>query len=228
MVCFPTNSTSKHIDLHMASPSICKQSSSTRVLLLRYFQQVELAVASKDFVSLPRTRGFLRRTSFKNRRTFSLCCLNGLFPTDMELAQFTSDVETLLGGGTEREFHTMEELGLDETLKTEQEEEEEMATREVCDLDDADETAPFEISFDYEYSHKTTFDEEEDEKEDVMDVGVNEMSGRIKEEKKEKALMLRLDYEAVISTWGGQGTPWAAREPPKIDIDMVCFPTNST
>ncbi|KFK22338.1 hypothetical protein AALP_AAs51733U000100, partial [Arabis alpina] len=56
----------------MASLSICKQTSSTRVLLLRYFQQVELAVASKDFVSLPRTRGFLRRTSFKNRRTFSL------------------------------------------------------------------------------------------------------------------------------------------------------------
>ncbi|KFK22337.1 hypothetical protein AALP_AAs51733U000100, partial [Arabis alpina] len=55
----------------MASLSICKQTSSTRVLLLRYFQ-VELAVASKDFVSLPRTRGFLRRTSFKNRRTFSL------------------------------------------------------------------------------------------------------------------------------------------------------------
>ncbi|KFK23779.1 hypothetical protein AALP_AAs51417U000100, partial [Arabis alpina] len=164
----------------------------------------------------------------KSSYLLALSCLNGLFPTDMELAQFTSDVETLLGGGTEREFHTMEELGLDETLKTEQEEEEEMATREVCDLDDADETAPFEISFDYEYSHKTTFDEEEDEKEDVMDVGVNEMSGRIKEEKKEKALMLRLDYEAVISTWGGQGTPWAAREPPKIDIDMVCFPTNST
>ncbi|KFK26597.1 hypothetical protein AALP_AA8G269300 [Arabis alpina] len=56
----------------MASPSIFNQSSSSRVLLLRYFQQVELAIASRDFVNLPRTRGFLRRTSFENLRTFSL------------------------------------------------------------------------------------------------------------------------------------------------------------
>lgn len=158
-------------------------------------------------------------------------CLNGLFPTDMELAQFSADVETLLGGGIEREFHAMEELGLGEMLKIEKEEEEEVATREVCDLGDADETAPFEISFDYEFSNKTTFDEE-DEKEDVMknmmSVGVNEISGRIKEEKTEKALMLRLDYEAVISTWGGQGTPWNTQEPPEIDINMVGCPTDST
>ncbi|VVA94489.1 unnamed protein product [Arabis nemorensis] len=154
-------------------------------------------------------------------------CLNGLFPTDMELAQFTADVETLLGGGIDREIHAMEELGLGERLKIEKEEEEEVAIREVCDLDEA-ETAPFEISFDYEYSHKTTFDEEENEKEDVMCMGANENSGRIKEETKEKALMLRLDYDGVISTWGGQGTPWTAREPPEIDLDMVCFPTNST
>ncbi|KAG2322208.1 hypothetical protein Bca4012_056993 [Brassica carinata] len=160
-------------------------------------------------------------------------CLNGLFPTDMELAQFSADVETLLGGGTDREFHAMEELGFGEMLKIEKEEvkeEEEVTTRDVCDVDDANETSPFEISFDYESSHKTAF-EEDDEKEDVIknlvDVGVNEMGVRIKEEKKEKVLMLRLDYETVISTWGSQGTPWNALEPPEIDLDMLCCPTNS-
>ncbi|CAH8348284.1 unnamed protein product [Eruca vesicaria subsp. sativa] len=154
-------------------------------------------------------------------------CLNGLFPTEMELAQFSADVETLLGGGTDRELHAMEGLGFGEVLKIEKEEEE-VETREVCELDDANETSPFEISFDYESSHKTAF-EENDEKEDVMknivDVGVNEMSGRIKEEKKENVLMLKLDYETVISTWGSQGTPWTALEPP--EIDMLCCPSSS-
>ncbi|XP_010511850.1 PREDICTED: zinc finger protein CONSTANS-LIKE 6 isoform X2 [Camelina sativa] len=163
-------------------------------------------------------------------------CLNGLFPTDMELAQFTADVETLLGGGIERDFHPTEDLGLGEMLKIEKEEVEEeegVATRDVCDLNEVDETSPFEISFDYEYASKSTYEEEEEdnEKEDVMknvmDMGVNEMRGKIKEEKKEKALMLRLDYESVLSTWGGQGIPWTAQKPSEIDLDMVCCPTDS-
>ncbi|KAG2312833.1 hypothetical protein Bca4012_027403 [Brassica carinata] len=160
-------------------------------------------------------------------------CLNGLFPTDMELAQFSADVEILLGGGTDRESHAMEELGLSEMLKIEKEEveeEEDVERIKVCDLDDADETTPFEIIFDYEYSQKTTF-EEEDEKEDVeknmIDVGVNGMSGSVKEENNEKVHMLRLDYESVISTWGGQGTPWTAQEPPQIDLNMLSCPTFS-
>ncbi|CAA7027302.1 unnamed protein product [Microthlaspi erraticum] len=147
-------------------------------------------------------------------------CLNGLFPTDMELAQFTADVETLLGGGIEREFHAMEELGLGEMLKIEKEEmeeEEQVVTREVSDLDDAGETSPFEICF-----------EEEDVIKNMMDVGVNEMSAGIKEVKMEKTLMLGLDYEAVISTWGGQGTPWTTLKPPQIDLDMLSCPTGST
>uniref|UniRef100_A0A1J3DYA4 Zinc finger protein CONSTANS-LIKE 6 n=1 Tax=Noccaea caerulescens TaxID=107243 RepID=A0A1J3DYA4_NOCCA len=147
-------------------------------------------------------------------------CLNGLFPTDMEMAQFTADVETLLGGGIEREIHAMEELGLGEMLKIEKEEmeeEEQVVTREVSDLDDADETSLFEISL----------EEEEDVIKNMMDVGVGEMNGRIKEVKKEKSLMLGLDYEAVISTWGGQGTPWTTLEPPQIDLDMLSCPTDS-
>ncbi|CAH8327082.1 unnamed protein product [Eruca vesicaria subsp. sativa] len=149
-------------------------------------------------------------------------CLNGLFPTDIELAQFSADVEILLGGGTDREFNAMEELGLGEMLKIEKEEE--VVTIEVCDLDDADETTPFEISFDYEYSQKT---EEEDVNKNIIDVEVNEMSGSVKEEKNETVHMLRLDYESVISTWGGQGTPWTAHEPPQVDLNMLCCSTDS-
>ncbi|KAF8080181.1 hypothetical protein N665_0968s0004 [Sinapis alba] len=156
-------------------------------------------------------------------------CLNGLFPTDKELAQFSADVEILLGGGTDREFHDMDELGLGEMLKIEKEEVEEegeVVTIQVCDIDDTNETTPFEISFDYEYSQKTN-QEEQDVEKNMVDVGVNEMSCPIKEEKNEKVHMLRLDYESVISTWGGQGTPWTAREPPQIDLNMLCCPTES-
>ncbi|CAN8243933.1 unnamed protein product [Cochlearia groenlandica] len=181
--------------------------------------------------------------SLETKKEFPLCfknrdeeddngesCLNGLFPTETELAQFTSDVETLLGGGIDREFYAMEELGLGEVsmLKTEKEdveEEEGIVRREVCDLVVVDdESSLFEISFDYEDSKKTTFEEEEDENKGV---GVNVMSDKIKEEKKENVLMLRLDYDSVISTWGGQRTPWTALEPPQKDHNMLCDPTNS-
>lgn len=172
-------------------------------------------------------------------------CLNGFFPTDMELAEFAADVETLLGRGLETESFAMEELGLGDglsgcgrsssmILKVEKEDvdEGEVIRREgidtelLCDRDEGD-VAPFELSFDYDESHETR--EEDDDKENVINVnigdGENERSGgncRSKEEKK-KVLMLRLNYESVISTWGGQGPPWTAGEPPELDLDNDCW-----
>ncbi|KAF2533865.1 hypothetical protein F2Q70_00030785 [Brassica cretica] len=82
-------------------------------------------------------------------------CLNGFFPTDMELEEYAADVESLLGRGLDTESYAMEELGLSKTemFKIEKEEETKDMNIGICD-DDRDATAPFELSFDYE-SHNT-------------------------------------------------------------------------
>lgn len=161
-------------------------------------------------------------------------CLNGFFPTDMELEEFAADVETLLGRGLDTESYAMEEIGLSnselfkiEKDEVEEEEERKVMNMETFDDDQKDEngTVPFELSFDYD-SHKT-YEEE-------VIKNVERSSGeciKVKEEEHKNVLMLRLNYDSVISTWGGQGPPWTSGEPPELDIDingwagvsMVCY-----
>ncbi|CAH8358502.1 unnamed protein product [Eruca vesicaria subsp. sativa] len=123
-------------------------------------------------------------------------CLNGFFPTDMELEEYAADVETLLGRGLETE-----ELGLSniEMFKIEKEE-----------TIDRDGTVPFEMSFDYE-SHNT-YEEEAIKSDECI---------KVKEEEQKNVVMLRLNYDSVISTWGGQGPPWTSGVPPERDIDII-------
>ncbi|CAA7036376.1 unnamed protein product [Microthlaspi erraticum] len=165
-------------------------------------------------------------------------CLNGFFPTDMELEEFAADVETLLGRGLDTECYAMEELGLsnsemfkikrDETEEEEEEEETKAAVNMgICcdddDRDDRDGTVPFELSFDYE-SHNTY------EEEEVKNVEKTSGSGgciKVKEEEQKSVLMLRLNYDSVISTWGGQGPPWSSGEPPELGIDISGWPAVS-
>ncbi|CDY53119.1 BnaCnng24470D [Brassica napus] len=113
-------------------------------------------------------------------------CLNGFFPTDMELEEYAADVESLLDMN----------IG-------------------ICD-DDRDATAPFELSFDYE-SHNTY-------EEVIKNIEGSGECVKVKEEEKKNVLMLRLNYDSVISTWGGQGPPWTSGEPPERDIDISSWP----
>lgn len=163
-------------------------------------------------------------------------CLNGFFPTDMELEEFAADVETLLGRGLDTESYAMEELGLSNSEifkikrdETEEEEEEEEETKLVvnmglcCDDDpeDRDGTVPFDLSFDYE-SHNTC---EEEEMKNVEKTSAECI--KVKEEEQKNVLMLRLNYDSVISTWGGQGPPWISGEPPELGIDISGWPAIS-
>ncbi|KAF8098166.1 hypothetical protein N665_0272s0032 [Sinapis alba] len=147
-------------------------------------------------------------------------CLNGFFPTDMELEEFAADVEILLGRGLDTESYAMEELGLSNTemFKIEKDEiEEEEETKAMqnmgisCgeDREDGDGTVAFELRFDHE-SHNTY------EEEAIKNVECI----KVKEEEQKNVLMLSLNYDSVISTWGGQGQPWMSGEPPKRDIDI--------
>nr|UOF76523.1 CONSTANS-like protein [Olimarabidopsis pumila] len=159
-------------------------------------------------------------------------CLNGFFPTDMELEEFAADVEILLGRGLDTESYAMEELGLSnsEMFKVEKDEiEEEVEEKKAMNMEifdddrkDVDGTVPFELSFDYESSHKTS---EEEVMKNVESSG--ECVVKVKEEEQKNVPMLRLNYDSVISTWGGQGPPWTSREPPELDIDISGWPAVS-
>ncbi|VVB02576.1 unnamed protein product [Arabis nemorensis] len=151
-------------------------------------------------------------------------CLNGFFPTDMELEEFAADVETLLGRGLDTESYAMEELGLSnssEMFKIEVEEEEEVERKAMNmetfddDREDENRTVPFELTFDYE-SHKTCEEEVIKSVERSSDECI-----KVKEEEQKNVLMLRLNYDSVISIWGGQGPPWTSGEPPELDIDII-------
>ncbi|KAF8045266.1 hypothetical protein N665_5305s0002 [Sinapis alba] len=155
-------------------------------------------------------------------------CLNGFFPTDMELEAFAADVETLLGGGLDTESYTMEELGLSNTemFNVKKDEEETKAMNidiEICNDDDQDYldgTMPFDLSFDFD--SQSTYEEDA-----IKSVESSGECVKVKEEEQKNGLMLKLNYNQVISTWGGQGLPWTSGGPPKLDVDISGSPVVS-
>ncbi|XP_030545167.1 zinc finger protein CONSTANS-LIKE 16-like [Rhodamnia argentea] len=89
----------------------------------------------------------------------------------------------------------------------------------------------FELNFDYD-SPTTCGDEEEEakviteleEEKNVEncrgDEGTNINSEeRKKKKKKKREVFLRLDYEAVMSAWAGQGSPWTTGDRPDLSPD---------
>ncbi|KAK3189218.1 hypothetical protein Dsin_028779 [Dipteronia sinensis] len=158
-------------------------------------------------------------------------------PTDMELAEFAADVESLLGGGLENEsFVAMEELGLvdynDNNNKMMIKVEEEL----LGDHDHGGDSGeggvelmrePFELNFDYDSDDHQEEEEKVIKGEVVTESSVCEEdgSGR-KTKKKKRKILLRLDYEAVIGAWAttSQGTsPWTTGDRPDFDPDD-CWP----
>ncbi|KAF3970344.1 hypothetical protein ACB098_08G014000 [Castanea mollissima] len=160
--------------------------------------------------------------------------LHGFIPSDMDLAEFAADVESLLGRGLENECFGMEELGLMDCkekvmkegclgsgrVKVEEEEGTESVT--ACLVDDSEidmMREPFELSFDYD-SPATC--EEEDEKAIVMR-NIDGGGYEAEDKKKKKKILLRLDYGAVIAAWASQGSPWTNGDRPDFDPDE-CWP----
>ncbi|KAK9276552.1 hypothetical protein L1049_006086 [Liquidambar formosana] len=163
--------------------------------------------------------------------------LHGFLPSDMDLAEFAADVESLLGKGFDNESFGMEDLGLldckekdssDSSLgsgrvKLEVEEdttEAAMACHVDTDIDMARE--PFELNFDYD--SPATY-EEEDEKVATGAMAMKVSRGCEEDDAKEKKkkILLRLDYEAVITAWASQGCPWTTGSRPEFDLDD-CWP----
>ncbi|KAK6931501.1 B-box-type zinc finger [Dillenia turbinata] len=147
---------------------------------------------------------------------------HGLLPSEMDLAEFTADVETLLGKGLDQEALSMEELGLSDCKMKEErslgsggqvkveEDVEEMDGD--ADIDTMRE--PFEFTFDCD--SPAACEDEHEEKIGIVDEvnKVGTIEGR-------NGKLLRLDYEGVITAWAGQGSPWTTGDRPEFNPDCL-------
>ncbi|KAL2519072.1 Zinc finger protein CONSTANS-LIKE 16 [Abeliophyllum distichum] len=172
--------------------------------------------------------------------------LHGFLPSEMDLAEFAADVESLLGKGLEDESFDIEGLGLlscekenhdskecslgsSEKVKVEDEEVAEIVMSQAhvngTEIDLERET--FEFNFDYD-DYSPIIGEGEDTKSRIGGVQAimkkfedfNEVDDDTKNKKK---IMLSLDYEGVMSAWDDQRSPWTTGERPELDSDD-CWP----
>jgi hypothetical protein len=158
--------------------------------------------------------------------------LHGLnLPSDMELAEFAADVESLLGKGL---LDCKEEddidLGDQGRVKVEEEEDFEaiVAYQLNPPLDMMRETLDWNL-FDYESSPGAG---EEAEQKPVVPMAETKMmiNGKGCKEEIKREMFLRLNYEEVITAWASQGSPWAAGTRPELNPNdwwpdfLVLFP----
>nr|XP_043613582.1 zinc finger protein CONSTANS-LIKE 6-like [Erigeron canadensis] len=150
--------------------------------------------------------------------------LNSLIlPSDLELAEFAADVESLLGNNNldeEESFH-MEALGmldcrLNDSLKVEE-----------------------EVQLSLDYDHSPVVCEDEERKVDGMDIIHIGVVVKSEDEKCEVVCdehanihdtlsnkdlkMLKLDYEGVIASWDDDRSPWTTGDRPELDPDDCCL-----
>ncbi|XP_028768597.1 zinc finger protein CONSTANS-LIKE 16-like [Neltuma alba] len=165
--------------------------------------------------------------------------LHGFLPSEMELAQFAADVESLLGRGLENECIGMEDLGLIDSKEKESRdcsvgcekvkvEDEESPCKVETDEMEIGIREPFELNFDYDSpATREQADDEDDEKKVALNMA-NEMrndGGEVKanSNQRKRKILLQLDYEAVISAWTSQKSPWTTGGKPDLDADE-CWP----
>lgn len=154
---------------------------------------------------------------------------HGILPSDIELAEFAADVESLLGRGLENECIGMEELGLVDTkrevysegkVKVEDEESHEVVVLEGYKIEgdniEMGKESSFELNFDYDDSNETS----EEVKEKVeLEIGKCGEQNENNNNKGKRKISLQLDYDAVIIAWDGRKCPWTTGDKPNLDAD---------
>ncbi|XP_075660820.1 zinc finger protein CONSTANS-LIKE 16-like [Castanea sativa] len=155
--------------------------------------------------------------------------LHGLLPSDMDLAEFAADVESLLGKGLDEESCDIKGLGLldckeenDIDLCTDigegrvkvEEEEEEIEAIVECQLNPPVDMMSETLDWNFDYESPVAGEE-------VKLISMAEtkmMNGKeCKEEKRE--MFLRLNHEAVITAWDSRGSPWTTGTRPDFNPD---------
>ncbi|XP_068660771.1 zinc finger protein CONSTANS-LIKE 16-like [Aristolochia californica] len=163
--------------------------------------------------SKPPSAGLLDSTYQDNLPT-------GFLPSDVDLAEFAADVESLLGRGLDDEGFCMEGLGLLESRKEEMDwcfdagrvkvEENDVDCPTISQADVEFDLSRDTLDLNFEYESPTTGGEEEEEKVAVAVNGYTEKGNKI---------TLRLDYKAVIAAWASQGSPWTTGDRPHLNPD---------
>ncbi|XP_060214852.1 zinc finger protein CONSTANS-LIKE 16-like [Lycium barbarum] len=177
---------------------------------------------------------------------------HGMLPSEMELAEFAADVESLLGKGLDEESFDMEGLGLlgvsnskeensmecsmvsHEKVKIEDEGEIEVFTKTASasthdhQLDrsthDIDINGDtFDFKFDYDSPMNITGEDEVGD--EVVMKNINEDNGVAGDGNNDntKKILLNLDYEGVLTAWANERSPWINGERPELD-SKDCWP----
>ncbi|XP_075522275.1 zinc finger protein CONSTANS-LIKE 16-like [Primulina tabacum] len=136
--------------------------------------------------------------------------LHGFLPSEMDLAEFAADVESLLGKGLDDDsLCSMEGLGL---LDRDEE--------EIYPLNDSlgCERVKVEVGredFDFNFGYDSSIKREEA----VKNIAVTgePILVNMKCHSKKKQNFLRLDYEGIISNWDGKQSPWTTGKRPELD-----------
>nr|GMD21135.1 zinc finger protein CONSTANS-LIKE 16-like [Ipomoea batatas] len=140
----------------------------------------------------------------------------GIVPSEIELAEFAADVESLLGKGLDDESFNMEGLGLFSNfnkVKLETDEEAAIANNHnvAMKFDNCDDNSPVAMC-----------DEEYDERGGEF-ATILQQSDDFDYKTEKKKILLKLDYEGVITAWADQRSPWTNGERPDLDSND-CWP----
>ncbi|GMI75473.1 B-box domain protein 15 [Hibiscus trionum] len=151
-------------------------------------------------------------------------------PSDLDIDQFAADVESLLGVGLDEDTcdQTKGIILLDckkedeshvfhESLKMKVEEEEEEGIITACCFDSDFDVTRASLNWSFDYESPTIGDRKEEEKA-VPVAETPTTDGENKAEIK-RNMLLRLNYESIITAWASQGSPWTSGSRPEFNLD---------
>ncbi|KAJ8747057.1 hypothetical protein K2173_013155 [Erythroxylum novogranatense] len=153
------------------------------------------------------------------------CGLLGDLPeflhSDVDLAEFAADIEKLLEDGINEDSPDRKDMGLldckqyhvvpEKAMKVKNELVVESIFTESSQFGQAFDIIKEPLNWDFDYESPITGDE----KEAVPET----LESRNSECKKMKNISLRLNYEAVITAWSSQGSPWTNGSRPTLNED---------
>ncbi|KAE9607539.1 hypothetical protein Lal_00026544 [Lupinus albus] len=173
---------------------------------------------SADFCNIYNDEVSIKNDAANDETACDLDSFSEFLASDMNLADFAADVESLLG--TSEVFDCKEEDEMDGVrvkgamVKVK---DEELDEDTACHLDSVFDMTneAFDWNIDSVLSTAPAATLEEEEKV-VVSVAVPAIKV---ETKRDINLRLKLNYEEVIATWASQGCPWTTGNPPKFNSD---------